>query len=245
MSKRPANHFKYLRVLLPIMLGNIWRSKWPSVTLVACISLVVVILMIFLGMAQGFSATAASAGSDEIVVFLGQQSSSESSSRVDRDVAELLRSAPGIVRGDGKPLMSSELTMTVSGRRKADQIRMNMTIRGLDEVGVALRGGFHIAEGRMFAPGRRELIIGHKLADQVMGAEVGSSIALAGRQWTVVGIYALASPVFESELWADLGDVQSAYGRENQYPIRTRAADRCDRHWSDHGFYQGRPSACG
>jgi putative ABC transport system permease protein len=216
MSKRKVNPLKQLWVLLPITLGNIQRAKWPSITLVACISLVVVMLMIFLGMAQGFNATAASAGSDEVVVFLGQKSSAESNSRVDREVAELLQSAPGIVRESGKPLTSWELTMTVSARRKTDQIRMHMTMRGLEEVGVALRDGFHLAKGRMFAPGRREVIIGRKLAGDMEGAEVGSTISLAGRQWTIVGIYALASPVFESELWTDLGTIQSAYGRENQ-----------------------------
>lgn len=211
---------KQFRGLLPYAVGNMWRARWPSLTIIACVLLVIVILNAFLSMARGFSATARSAGSDSIAIVLGRGSQSEANSSVSPEQIALLASARGIA---GKP--SAELTMTVSGKEKGKQQKINSTLRGLPEAGLQLREGFRIVEGRSFTPGKYELLVGRKLSETVAGAEVGRTIVLAGRTWTVVGKYALDSAVFESEYLADIGAVQSAYGRQNQYQsVRVRLA---------------------
>jgi putative ABC transport system permease protein len=77
-----TNLFKQVRGLLPYALGNMWRARWPSLTIIACVLLVIVILNAFLSMARGFSATARSAGSESIAIVLGRGSESEANSQV-------------------------------------------------------------------------------------------------------------------------------------------------------------------
>jgi putative ABC transport system permease protein len=216
---------RQFRALLPISLGQIRRAKWPSITITACVALVVLVLLVFLGMARGFEATALNAGSDDIAVFLGRQSNSESTSRLGREQIEILRAVPGIALDGSRPLFSSEFSMTVGGQR-ADGTKVNVNLRGLEAPGISLRKGFRITEGRMYKPGLQELIVGRSLASQIDGAQLNEVITLVGREWTIVGLFALDSTVFETEFWADLATVQSAYGRENQFQsVRARLID--------------------
>ena len=224
MTSGEAGLFRQTRALVPFALGNIWRARWSSLTIIVCVMLVVIILSAFLSMARGFAATAESAGSDAIIIFLSQQSPSEANSQVSREQIELLGNAPGVLHGETAGL-SPELTMTVSGHRRTDRVRLNATLRGLTRGGLSLHEGFRLVAGRLPAPGRYELIVGRKLAETTAGTDVGDTTVLAGRRWSVVGRYALASPVFETEYLADLASVQSAYGRENQYQtVRARRA---------------------
>jgi putative ABC transport system permease protein len=218
---KPTSTLKQFKGLLPYALGNMWRARWSSATIIACVMLVIVILNAFLSMARGFTATAKSAGSDQVVVILGNHSPTEANSQVSMEQLALLANAPGI-----QGVLSPELSMTVSGRQKQGSAKVNSTLRGLPAAGAQMRDGFRIVEGRMFTPGKYELLVGRKLSETVAGAEVGKQLVLAGRTWHVVGEYALDSAIFESEYLADLGAVQSAYSRENQLQsVRGRLAD--------------------
>lgn len=224
MTTNNAGLIKQFRALVPYSIGNAFRARWSSLTIIACVLLVVVILCAFLSMARGFAATAQSGGSDNVIVFLGEQSQSEANSQVTRDQLELLANAPGLTKDGASTRLSPELTMTVSSR-KIDGTKVNATLRGLTPEGFGLREGFRITQGRLPQPGRYELIVGRKLRETVAESAIGSSAVLAGRRWLVVGEYALGSPVFEGEFLADLGSVQSAYGRENQFQsVRARLA---------------------
>ncbi|QMW23276.1 ABC transporter permease [Sandaracinobacteroides saxicola] len=214
---------RQVRALGPIALGNMRQAHWSSLTIFLCVMLVVIILNAFLGMSRGFAAASRSAGSETVAVLIGRQSQSEANSQISREQIELLAGAPGIVRGASGAILSPELTMTVSGRKIEDGARTNSTLRGLGPNGLALRDGFRITAGRSFTPGRYELIAGRRLTESVRNSRVGDQIMLAGRTWTVVGEYELASAVFEGEYLADIGAVQSAYNRDNQYQsIRAR-----------------------
>lgn len=226
MMSNDAGLLRQTRALVPFALGNLVRGRWSSLTIIACVTLVIVILGAFLAMARGFASTATSTGSDTIAVLLGPQSQSEGNSQLTREQIELLANAPGLVRGEGGvAILSPELTMTVSGHRRADRVRVNATLRGLTPAGFALHDGFRLVAGRLPQSGRSELIVGRKLAASTASSDLGDTIVLAGRRWSIVGRYALASPLFETEYLGDLVAVQSAYGRENQYQtVRARLA---------------------
>ncbi len=227
MNRETAGLARQTWALVPYAFGNIVRARWSSLTMIACVTLVIVILGAFLSMARGFASTAKSAGSDTVAVFLGAQSPSEGNSQLTREQIELLANAPGLqlLSGAGAAKLSPELTMTVSGHRRTDRVRLNATLRGLTLAGISLHDGFHLVAGRLPAPGRYELVVGRKLAETTAGTDIGDTTVLAGRRWLIVGRYALASPVFETEYFGDLTAVQSAYGRENQYQtVRARLA---------------------
>lgn len=197
------------RALLPMIAGNLKSSPWSAATIVGCILLVVLVLTAFLGMASGFRKSSESAGSESIAIVLGAQSNSEATSQITREAVELLRLAPGLTG-----FVSSELSITVAVPRSDNADPINATLRGMDIQAAELREGFEIVEGRMFVPGRRELVIGLAISG---GMSPGDMISLAGQEWRVAGLFQLDSAVFENEFWGDLTDVQAAYRRENQF----------------------------
>lgn len=207
---------RQFRAMLLVMIGNLRMARWSSLSVIACVMLLTIVLGAFLAMAQGFAATAQNSGSDTVVVILGRQSQSEANSQISREQIELLRNAPAIARRDGAPVLSPELVMTVSGKSRTDHRKINATLRGLQMTDLDVRPGFRIVQGRKPQPGRMEAVVGRKLQGQMVNTDPGKTIVMAGREWAVVGVYALTSEIFETEIYADLSAMQSAYGRENQ-----------------------------
>lgn len=229
------------KAMMLVVLGNLRMARWSSLVVVACVMLVTIVLGAFLAMAQGFAATAQSAGSDRVVILLGRQSQSEANSQISREQIELLANTPGIARDNGVPVFSPELVMTVSGKSRDEHRKINATLRGLQPAGLKVRPGFRITAGRMPQPGRTELIVGRKLRATMANTEPGRTLMLAGRQWTVVGTFGLNSEIFETEIYADLSAMQSAYGRENQIQAVRAMLDKPEGVGAVRAFLAGEP----
>ena len=209
--------------VIRINLKSLPARFWMSLSTVVAIALVVAVLLAFLAMANGFRHTIGGTGSPEIAVLLRPGSESEINSAVAKDQLRLIEEAPGIVRDNGRPLVSGELYLVVDGLKKAGRTKANLPLRGLGPQGMALRREFHIAEGRMFRPGLNEIIVGKGLLREFDGFELGRSLRFGASQWTVVGVFDAGGSVLESELWADAAVVQSLFKRDNYFQtIRVR-----------------------
>ena len=75
------------------------RRFWLSLSTVIAVMLVVVVLLAFLAMRNGFRETLASAGAEDVAIILRAGSQSELASVVTRDQVQLIEEAPGIVNG--------------------------------------------------------------------------------------------------------------------------------------------------
>ena len=141
-----------------INLKSLPQRLWLSLSTVIAVALVVVVLLAFLAMANGFQRTLAGSGADDIAVVLRGGSQSEINSVVLRDQVRLIEEAPGIARGaDGKPLISAELYLTVDGVKRTSGTKANLPLRGIGPEGAALRHGIiKLIAGRMFNPGSNE-----------------------------------------------------------------------------------------
>ena len=137
-----------------INLKSIPQRFWLSLSTVVAVALVVMVLLSFLAMANGFQQTLKGTGSDEVAVILRGGSQAELNSTVSREQVRLIEDGPGIARGaDGKPMVSAELYLVVDGIKRSSQTKANMPLRGIGQEGAAIRKGITIIEGRMFAPG--------------------------------------------------------------------------------------------
>jgi putative ABC transport system permease protein len=69
--------------------------------------------------------------------------------------------------------------------------------------------------GRAPQPGTDEVIVGRGIRGRFKGVELGQSFELKkNRQVSVVGVFEDSGSSFESEIWADLNTVRTAFGRE-------------------------------
>ena len=209
-----------------VNLRNVPRRLGTSLVVVVGIAGVVGVLVSVLAMAEGFRHTLASTGRPGRVMMLRAGSDAELSSGVARDQVTVLTSLPAVARDvDGRPLASAEIVVMVDLPRKGQTDPNNVPFRGVQPPAFAIRDELRIVEGRRFARGVREVIVGRKAAVQFAGLAVGSRIAFRDSDWTVVGTFASGGDVHESEIWADADVAMSAFRRDGFQSVTATLMD--------------------
>lgn len=215
--------------VIALNVTTIPRRAWMSIASVAAVAIVVFILLFLQSMVGGMAKMMDSTGSEEIAIILREGSEAELNSSMSLEQMRLLAEAPGVARVDGTPLASGELFVVVDGVKKSSGTAANLPLRGVGPQGAALRPDLTITEGRMFAPGSNEIIVGRRVAEQFTGFELDKEITFGATRWKVVGVFAIPGSAFESELWADLPVVQSLFNREGGVQtVRLKLNDASD-----------------
>jgi putative ABC transport system permease protein len=200
-----------------------------SLVIVIGIAGVVGVLVSVLAMAEGFRHTLASTGRLDRVIVLRAGSDSELSSGIPRDQATLLLNLPGVRRdAQSRPLASAEVNVMVELPGRVSPEPNNVPFRGVQPAAFAIRDEVRIVDGRRFARGVREVIVGRKAARQFAGLEVGSRIAFRDSDWIVVGVFESGGDVHESEIWADAEVAMSAFRRDSYQSVTAVLTDGTD-----------------
>src|SRR5260221_4364283 len=93
-----------------INLKSLPQRFWLSLSTVVAVALVVMVLLAFLAMANGFKRTIAGSGAADVAIMLRAGSQAEINSVVARDQLRLIEDGPGLAPGcDDQPLVSAEL----------------------------------------------------------------------------------------------------------------------------------------
>jgi putative ABC transport system permease protein len=190
-------------------------ERWaPSLVIVVGLAGVVAVFTALLAMSTGFESTLKATGRSDAALILRGGSDAELNSAFDRSSTDLIKQEPGIATGaDGKPLASAEL-MVIAELVRKDDVRngANVTLRGVEPAGFALRPQLKIIGGRTFTTGLRELIVGRGVLQQFQGAAIGDRVRMRGSEWTVVGTFA-SGDAHDSEMWTDINVARSTFGR--------------------------------
>ncbi|MEQ8434333.1 MAG: ABC transporter permease [Oceanicaulis sp.] len=205
---------KQIGAVTMINLRSIPQRWGMSLATVLSVALVVGVLLGFLAMANGFRATVDGSGEDDVAVFLRAGSQAELNSGLGRDSVRLIEAGPGIAAdASGDPILSAELYVIVDGIKRSSGTDANLPLRGVGPDASALREGFTMTEGRMFAPGSNELVVGEGVIRQFAGFDMSETVRLGSNEWRVVGVFSTGGSVFDSEIWADVGTIQNLYQR--------------------------------
>jgi len=208
---------KQIIAITSMNLKGLRQRFWQSSAAMLSIALVVAVMVGFLSMAEGFEKTVGGTGSSDIVLVMREGAQSELNSGLSLEQIRLLANAPGVARINGAPQASAELYVVVDLKKRSTGTSVNAPMRGIDQAGFDIREGVTIIEGRMFEPGRNEIVVGNSARQQFAGLDVGSTIKFGANSWTVVGVFDAGGSVFESELWADAKVVQTLFKRGSSY----------------------------
>jgi putative ABC transport system permease protein len=192
------------------------------------IALVVTVFLLVMSLAEGVRKTLATTVSPQNVVVLRVGAQVDVMSFVNRDQYEAIRTLDGLARGDdGLALVSPELVVLINLAR-VDGKRTNVIVRGVDPVAFRIRGdNVRIVEGRLFRTGTSEAIVSKRARQRFPGMEVGGTVKAGSERWTVVGVFDAAGSPYDSEIWADLHDVQAQAHRGTGFSsVVVRATDR-------------------
>jgi putative ABC transport system permease protein len=210
---------KQTRVMIRANLCSLPRRFSISASMVLSVALVVCVLTGFLAMAKGFEAALTGAGSPMVAVVLGGGTNQEAGSDIPAAVirtVDAMTGDIGVSRDSTGNLMSSrEIVVAVDAKQQADGTTRTLALRGMDAAGLSIRDDITLASGHVFTPGAREIVVGDRLAGE-FGLNIGDIVRLGAVDWTVVDRFSAHGSAFESEIWADLDAVRSAFDRQGQ-----------------------------
>jgi putative ABC transport system permease protein len=190
------------------------KNRW-QVTLLAIsgIALVVAVFTVLMSMSEGFALALRATGTPRNAMIVQRGSASELTSWVPLDQKQLIAVRDEVARGtDGQPLASPEVVIVTNKPKKTGE-PTQITVRGVTPRAFDVREGIKITEGRTFAPGNYEIIVGEKISGRVANLGIGSSVRLQKHDWKVVGLFTSHGGAFESEIWGDADVMGPDFGR--------------------------------
>ena len=212
-----------MTVPLSYNVRNLLVRRWTSAFTAGGIALVVAATMLLAALVSGLKQILVSAGQPDNLVVMRKGSTSDGSSQVPRDAAQTVRSLTGIARdGDGTPLASPEL-VNQPFMRNREGGRENVLVRGVEPVAFRVHRAVRLVAGRPFAPNLGEVVVGADAARRY-GVGIGDHIELGRRHWTVVGLFDSGGTALDSEIWADVSDVQDDTRRDGYSGVRVTVA---------------------
>ncbi|RWX81581.1 ABC transporter permease [Neorhizobium lilium] len=210
---------KQTRVMIRANLSSLPRRLAISLSMALSVALVVCVLAGFLAMAKGFETVLTGAGSPRVAVVLGGGTHQEAGSDIPASAIRTLDAMTGDIGVSrdtaGNLLSSRELVVPVDVKQAEDGTTRTLALRGMDAVGPMIRDGITLSQGRFFAPGAREIVVGDHLAAE-FGLHVGDTVRLGAVDWTVAGHFSANGSAFESEVWGHLDAVRAAFDRQGQ-----------------------------
>jgi putative ABC transport system permease protein len=178
---------------------------------------VVGVLVGVLSMAAGFRHAMAASGSPDSAIVLRSGADSEMVSGFGRDETRVIADAPGVARANGAALASAELFVIIDLPLRSSGTDANVPLRGVEQGAFHVRDKFKILQGRVFEPGKNEIIVGTGAAQEFAGLDVGKALKVGRNEWKVVGLFSAGGGTAESEIWTDASVLQAAYQRGNSF----------------------------
>ena len=193
---------------------NLWRRRSRTLLTVLGIACIATLVILMGGFALGLSGSATAAASDDVLMVVGSNGEHD-----------LVRSV--VSRGHAEAVAASlPRVRTINGER-AVSVELHMATRQGASIGLlrgVTPGAFLVHDRLTLVQGREprepfDLLAG-RLAESRMGLapgalDVGQTIELEGRTWTVVGRFAAPGTVLEAEVWGRLDDVVLAVKRQD------------------------------
>jgi putative ABC transport system permease protein len=211
--------FNQFLAVTAMNLRNLPSRLGTSLVAVIGIGGVVAVLVSLLSMGEGFRAALDLSGRDDVAMILRGGSTDELSSSITREEFNVIALAPGIARDARGPIVSGELYTIVDLPMRSTGTAANVPFRGVGDRAMELRPGFRIVAGRMFVPGRDEVIVGRGVFAQFGEVDLGREVKWGSQSWRVVGVFEAGGSVSESEVWTDAVVLRGVYRRGNTVQI--------------------------
>jgi putative ABC transport system permease protein len=207
------------------------RVRWKTTLMtVLGTGLVVWSSCILFGLVDGLEHSLTISGDPLDLIVMRKGSTNETTGGFESPKADDLLNLPGIARDEqGRPLAAKEL-LNIPIAEREDGTRTNIIVRGVQAASPKLRPDFRMITGTFPAEGKGECIVSPSLSRRFKGAQVGGILKFGDQEiYRVVGLFTAGGSSAESEVWADLKDVEKNTGRDGSVScVQIRAASADD-----------------
>ena len=217
-----------MKIPISYSIRNLIIRRTTTIMTALGIALTVAVLLSVFAMVEGLRTSLSATGHPLHILVTRKGSSAELNSSMTQEQFQTIKVKQGIASSpDGGPMASLELVTVVILDSPENPSGINISLRGLTTTGFAMREYARIAEGRMFQPGRREVVVGKGLAKRYPKARIGSKLDFGRGEWEVVGVMDGGRSAADSEIFCDLAQLASDQNREAALSsVLIRAADR-------------------
>ena len=179
-------------------------------------ALVVFVVAAVMMLNNGIKKTLGRTADPGSAVVIRRGSDNELSSTIDEPNVGLVLATPGVAHApDGTPLGVGELLVVILLDKVGTDGFSNVQVRGVPDNVLKFHTQAKLIAGRAPNPGTDEVMVGRGIRGRFKGVEIGQSFELKkNRMVQVVGVFDDGGSSFESEIWADLNTVRTAFGRE-------------------------------
>lgn len=191
-------------------LRNLVVRKTTTLMTALGIALTVAVLLAMMALLTGLRATLSSSGDPLQILVMRKGSESELVSNFTRSQYQDLKFKAGIARAqNGDPMASLEVVTVINLPSVDHPEGNNVTMRGLAPIGIEMRPGLKISQGRWFETGKREVVVGKSIAQRYPDAALGKKITFGRGDWDVVGVMDAGQNAQNSEIFGDLNQVSA------------------------------------
>lgn len=201
-----------------IPIAYTWRSLWTR-RLTTTLTLTGIVLVVFvfatvLMLSHGIEVALTETGSDDNAIILRRSASSELVSQIERETGSIVKTLPEVAKKpDGRPLATTETYIIINLAKKVSRDMGNIAVRGISPEALEIRPSVRLTEGRMLRFGTNEILVGKNVAKNFEGCGLGQTLRFAEGTWVIVGHFEAGGAAFESEVWGDVDQFMSAFGR--------------------------------
>jgi putative ABC transport system permease protein len=190
------------------------KARWTSaIVAVLGIAGTVGVFIAMLSLARGFKATLVASGSNDNAIVMRAGATSEMMSGIALEQVKIMQDAPGVARGAGGPLVTSEAVVIAPFPLISTGTDANVQVRGVSANVLTIRNNVKIVQGRMFQPGISELVVGKNANTTYSGLTLGNTVNFGGGHWQIVGVFDAGGSAFDSEVWCDARVLDDVYKR--------------------------------
>lgn len=207
-------------MLLPWEYGVRNLARRPVRTGLTLVALATVVMLVFVvvGFIRGLERSLAISGDDDVVLVysVNSEENIENSSISAQTPALLTASLDGTWKRFGVNHVSPELYLGTRVKTEMGSRGLGL-VRGITLSAPLVRRGIRLVEGDW--PRAGEVMVGSlasaKLGTESEGLAVGQSVEFEGRSWMISGQFSAGGAAYESEIWTNLSDFQTATKRQD------------------------------
>src|ERR1700730_17284322 len=157
-------------------LRNLVVRKTTTVMTALGIALTVAVLLAVLALVNGLRTAFQSSGDSRQILVMRKGSNAELRSGVAREVYQDHKSMAGVARDGNEPMASLEMVTVINLPSVDSPEGTNVSLRGILPMGIKMRDGLKLQDGRWFQAGQREVVVGKSIAKRYPGAHLGNKI---------------------------------------------------------------------
>lgn len=196
---------------------NVLVRKFSSGLTFLVVSVVVAVLALLLSFAEGINTSLMLTGNPSNIIVLRTGATAESTSLINADEANRAVQAPGVATDPaGRPMVSHELCAQTNLPRNDGRGIANVGVRGVDDIAFAVHSEVKLVEGRIFAPGALEVIVGTAARNRYHGLSIDGVVPMgrsANRDYAVVGVFEAGGGALENEIWGARPSIMDSFRR--------------------------------